>query len=523
MTDSNKQSAPKAYSYLRFSTPDQMKGDSLRRQTHLAEEWSRKHEIPLHEGSYEDLGVSAFRGANAETGRLGEFLEAVRSGAIERGSYLLIESLDRLSRMKARKAVRLLESICEEGITVVTLADGKSYTEDMLDDDPMSFMWAFMVAIRANEESAMKAQRLKAAWRSKRKLANEKPLTATAPAWLSLNKDEGVFEVIEERAEVVRKIFALAAEGVGKHGIASWLNSNRIPTFGSSDGWHRSYVHKILLNPAVIGVLIPHENEYIDGKRVRRPLDPIPGYYPAVVSKEIFDSVQDANQDGTTPPARSSGVAHLFAGLARCPLCNSTMTRMNKGKRSTPSLICTNAKRGLGCTYHPVKIAMVEAAIVDEVEYIVGTAPGPDEGLDGALSDLEHQEEIIIEELQNLATAIAGGGMSAFLTDQMRSREEALTEIRTQIQEVRKRMQLAGGQVLQNRLFELEKKLKSDPVDISATNLALRTVLRCVVVDWRDGSLDLEWKHGGTTSVTFDLPSALKRKALQAGRSKVKG
>lgn len=31
---------PKAYSYLRFSTPDQMRGDSFRRQTELAREYA---------------------------------------------------------------------------------------------------------------------------------------------------------------------------------------------------------------------------------------------------------------------------------------------------------------------------------------------------------------------------------------------------------------------------------------------------------------------------------------------------
>ena len=34
---------PKAYSYIRFSTPEQALGDSLRRQVQLAEEYARKH------------------------------------------------------------------------------------------------------------------------------------------------------------------------------------------------------------------------------------------------------------------------------------------------------------------------------------------------------------------------------------------------------------------------------------------------------------------------------------------------
>ncbi len=41
----NEETKPRAYSYLRFSTPEQMKGDSFRRQTGLAEAYALKHEL----------------------------------------------------------------------------------------------------------------------------------------------------------------------------------------------------------------------------------------------------------------------------------------------------------------------------------------------------------------------------------------------------------------------------------------------------------------------------------------------
>src|ERR1700730_8833613 len=84
----------RAYSYLRFSTPEQERGDSLRRQTSMAEAYADNHGLELDARSYRDLGVSAFRGANADTGMLGEFLELVRAKEIAPGSYLLVESMD---------------------------------------------------------------------------------------------------------------------------------------------------------------------------------------------------------------------------------------------------------------------------------------------------------------------------------------------------------------------------------------------------------------------------------------------
>lgn len=60
-----------AFSYLRFSTPEQQRGDSFRRQKELAERYAREHGLRLDPRSFADLGVSAFRGANAETRYVG--------------------------------------------------------------------------------------------------------------------------------------------------------------------------------------------------------------------------------------------------------------------------------------------------------------------------------------------------------------------------------------------------------------------------------------------------------------------
>jgi DNA invertase Pin-like site-specific DNA recombinase len=70
-----------AYSYIRFSKPEQLKGDSLRRQLDASERLADKHGWPLDQTlSLRDLGVSAFRGRNAERGALKAFLDAVEEG-----------------------------------------------------------------------------------------------------------------------------------------------------------------------------------------------------------------------------------------------------------------------------------------------------------------------------------------------------------------------------------------------------------------------------------------------------------
>ncbi|HTH76980.1 MAG TPA: recombinase family protein, partial [Trinickia sp.] len=69
---------PTAYSYIRFSTPEQKKGDSLRRQKELSERYAREHDLTLDTSLHlHDLGVSAFDGSNVTRGALGGFLKAV--------------------------------------------------------------------------------------------------------------------------------------------------------------------------------------------------------------------------------------------------------------------------------------------------------------------------------------------------------------------------------------------------------------------------------------------------------------
>ena len=97
---------PLAYSYLRFSTVEQAKGDSIRRQTEATAAWCNRNKITLDTSiSLRDEGVSAYRGKhreNADTHALAALLQAVKSGRIPAGSYLVVESLDRLSREKIR-------------------------------------------------------------------------------------------------------------------------------------------------------------------------------------------------------------------------------------------------------------------------------------------------------------------------------------------------------------------------------------------------------------------------------------
>lgn len=195
---------PRAYSYSRFSTAKQHRGDSLRRQLELAQGYADQHNLELDtELTFQDLGVSAFRGANIIEGSLGKFIEAVDQGIVEQGSYLLVENLDRLSRDKIRIARDRFEAILDRGINIAVLSEGKVYKADSYDMTDM--ILSLLVMSRAHEESLMKSKRGRAKWKQLKDRAREgHKISTVAPAWLTL--EDGQWKVDEEKADTVRLI-----------------------------------------------------------------------------------------------------------------------------------------------------------------------------------------------------------------------------------------------------------------------------------------------------------------------------
>ena len=57
----------RAYSYIRMSTEQQLKGDSLRRQLEMSRAYAERYNLLLDD-TLRDLGVSAWKGVNKKKG-----------------------------------------------------------------------------------------------------------------------------------------------------------------------------------------------------------------------------------------------------------------------------------------------------------------------------------------------------------------------------------------------------------------------------------------------------------------------
>lgn len=393
-----------AYSYLRFSSPSQADGNSIRRQTELRDGWLERHpearldtSITLH-----DLGKSAFTGEhrkNPDRYALAAFLRLVEQGRVPRGSYLLVENLDRLSREHIRPALTLLLNLIEAGVRVVQLSPVEAVYDENV--DPMQLMQAIMELSRGHSESAMKAERVGKAWKAKRNRLREtgEVLTARLPSWII--QARGRLCLVKHRAATVRRIFELAASGYGTAGTVKRLTADRLSPFGAreeykddkgrtryraiqgtplgSGRWTRSNVANILKDRRAIGEFQPRLRDGTpDGT-------PLPNYYPPVVTEQEWLAARAGAAQRRQRPGRTGKHVNVFAGLVKDARDGGSYycaTRTDSSKH-TRVLINTNAAEGRSATasfpFATFERAVLAALREVPLSEVVGTNnKGPD-------------------------------------------------------------------------------------------------------------------------------------------------
>ena len=87
---------PRAWLYARFSSSQQQDGDSINRQVNAAQQWCMTNGVELQKTSFRDLAVSGWK--SIKRPMFEQLIKAMAEGKIPRGSYVLFESTDRLSR-----------------------------------------------------------------------------------------------------------------------------------------------------------------------------------------------------------------------------------------------------------------------------------------------------------------------------------------------------------------------------------------------------------------------------------------
>jgi DNA invertase Pin-like site-specific DNA recombinase len=410
------QTSTDAISYIRFSSLEQSKGDSYRRQMAMTRAYCEKNNLTLID-EQADRGVSAFKGANSDEGALSEIIRRAKNGDYSRGTVLIVESLDRISRQEINKALRLFLEILENGLDIVTLSDGeKRYRHD--NTQLPDLIVSLVVMSRAHEESATKSKRISASWSNKRDHARSsgKPMTAICPNWLKFVG--GKYQIIDDRADFIRAIFKMSLEfNMGSQAIATELNNGGVKPWGISSKrnktglWGKSYITKILQNPAVYGCYQPCKK--MNGKRVPTG-EELNDYYPAIIEKSVFDQNRSKrSKRKIIDIGRASPIEdyNIYRGITFCLNCDKPLQMTSKIAKGVGYryLICSGK-----CGMKPARFDKFERLILNFIPNVDLTSIAP--SLDGIFKRNQAREGLIIEKKGILKTLVERWGKSGSST-----------------------------------------------------------------------------------------------------------
>jgi DNA invertase Pin-like site-specific DNA recombinase len=477
-----------AYSYIRFSHPNQAEGDSLRRQTRAAQDWSDRNVVRLDTTTtLHDLGKSAFkkhrsRGEddpmaafinpedliNPDRRALAGFHALIKQRKVPRGAYLIIENLDRLSRDDVVPATHLLTGILLAGVRIVQLKP----VEQVLTakSEGFAIMMAVMELSRGHGESVMKSERSGGAWAQKKKDARDRGelLTHRLPAWIE--ERGGKLLLIPERAATVKRIFALAAGGYGHASIVKCLTEEGVPAFGQSGRWTRPYIAKILTGRVALGECQPCGR----GRRPDGP--PIPDYFPAAVSEPEWLAARAGAAERRQKRGRIGHYINVFAGLLKNALEGDSYFVSNKG--AGPVLVNTRSLDGLArCLSFP--FPTFERAILSllreiDAKDILEHDDGPDERLTLAAQ---------LDRLKASITAITADmdlhGESPALFRRLREKEDEQRRLAARLDEARQKAVRPLARVWDQAHSLLN--VLDNATDSDDARMRLRTALRQIV------------------------------------------
>ena len=362
----------RVYSYLRFSDPRQRAGSSIDRQTAYAAQWAAEHGLTLDTSlNLRDEGLSAYHRQNVTRGALGTFFKAIDTGLVPRGSVLVVESLDRLSRADVDIALKQLLDIIHAGITVVTVADNaKEYSSASVRRNPVDLIVSITVMMRAHEESHTKSRRVTAAlrrqclgwnagtWRGQLSAGKD-------PRWIRYNPERRAFELDPGEAESMRVLIGLYREGHGPARAFALMHERGIAIPESVSNTGR--MHAIMGN----GNLIGEKTVEVDGETFV-----LPGYYPPLLTQAEFASLQFLRGQRGRRAGKSEVVSIMTGiGITCCAHCGFAMANQNVMDRSRKEnglpqdghrrLMCTGAQnsanrcRAGSCSIVPAEHALM--------------------------------------------------------------------------------------------------------------------------------------------------------------------
>ena len=225
-------------------------------------------------------------------------------------------------------------------------------------------------------------------------------------------KERPTLEVDPATAPIVKEIFESSLSGYGLKEICRTLNDRGITNRGKR--WYKGGLHYLLTNEAYTGTAVWGRTT-----KVEKAQDPVrvEGAWPALVSRELFDAVQQAMRDRAPKVQRPGrvGSKFLLSGLLKCGVCGRPYSGQGAKSGQFAYYVCgTLFREGAGtCTARYLNAPRVEDFVVEKIrerilteETIVELVTLVAEEIDAMAGELSGRLEVIDAELGDVQSRL---------------------------------------------------------------------------------------------------------------------
>ena len=364
--------------YIRLSKEDENEGpsESVTNQKSLLDDFVKKHRLPVYD-TYIDDGWSGTSFDRPDFQRMIADIEA------KKVNMVITKDLSRLGRDYIMTGHYMERYFPEKRVRYISLLDGIDTGVESCTNDITPFR-AIMNDMYAKDISK-KIKSVKRDKQRKGQFIGGKPMYG----YKMHPTEKNQIVVDEEAAKVVRRIFAMALEGVSCRKIATQLNEDHVPTPATYAGltvanpgpyaglWSSERISEMLQNETYIGNMVQGRTVKISYKskkclkQDRKNWVVVENTHEPLIDKEAFQKVQALLN--SRKHTRSRTYDFLLKGLIFCHECGYPMAVINRRNAAGEDrlfLICRTYQRftkaGV-CTCHSIKEKTVTDAVLAKV------------------------------------------------------------------------------------------------------------------------------------------------------------
>ena len=430
----------KVWLYYRLSRDEDAELNSLNNQRNILVEYANANNHEIVGESYDD-NVS---GMHFNREGISKIYEQVENKAIE---AIIVKDLSRLGRHRTQTAM-FIDYLREHDVRVLSVTENIDTSNE--DDDLMIGFKGIFNDMYARDIS----KKIRAGYKQKQKNG----IVITVPLGYFKDKNTNEIVIVEEEAEIVRKIYDLYLSGYGLKAIAKKLNDEGIkspqyyqnkmynkklpsnkPEITGRYLWVNTTVKRILQNKFYIGTVTCHKTYTSKINHIRKALPEEEqfkheNFAPAIISKEKWEQVQFllSSKRNNNVRASSSNPCHRYTGLIECGDCGCTFVCKKRKWKDKPERIeynCNGYHRygKEHCTAHRVDEEYLDKLIYNELMLIKDEALANYKSIESDVKKWMSNKGTVTNKLKQLNTSLEQrkSDQKEILLERIRDREHA--------------------------------------------------------------------------------------------------